>query len=296
MLVGRIISSEKDRYLLAYSDEEGNDHFLPAQGRGVMRIKGHSPLVGDLVEFQPADQEGDGVIKRVLPRKNQLKRPPVANIDQVISLETIQEPKLSPLAMDKRLLSLEHRGLVILIVFNKIDRVDPADLKGWVDLYRGLGYPVFQISALTGQGIDGLKEWLEGKITALAGPSGVGKSSLVEYLTGKKLKTRELSKKTARGRQTTRRSSLYSIGHNSYLVDTPGFSSLELDDFKSLQEIGRCFPEIRSRSQACRFRDCSHRQEPACAVREALEKGEIAQSRYDSYLYFCKEFENRRPY
>lgn len=296
MKQGRIISWEKDRFLLAYTDEAGEDGLVYAQGRGVMRLKGDKLLVGDDVEFELDPQQEEARIVRLLPRKNQLSRPPLANVDQVACVETIQEPEISPLILDKRLVAIAHLQLPALIVFNKIDRVSDADLNHWVQVYRQAGYPVYPLNALTGQGTEPFRACLEGKVTALAGPSGAGKSTLIRFLTGEDLTIGELSQKTARGKQTTRKTSLFRLDGQSFIFDTPGFSSLDLADFASLQDLAACFPEMASRSGHCRFRNCSHRKEPDCPVVQAVDQGEISPSRYQSYLYFCRELEAKKPW
>lgn len=296
--LGHIISSEKDRYLVCL-DTEGADlstaKTVSCQGRGVFRDKSITPTVGDRVEIRI---EGDeGVIVRVLERRNLLFRPPVANIDLVLVVQTIVEPEINPLSLDKLLAVIEKRRLPIIICFNKIDRVGGLILNEWLDRYQSAGYPVFHINALTGEGIDRLMDELRGKITAIAGPSGAGKSTLIRRLSGDSgVEVGELSQKTARGKQTTRRIRLFDIGQASYIFDTPGFSSLDLRDFNAGTDLVSCFPDIQKYARDCRFRNCSHRKEPGCRVRESVERGEIDPLRYKNYLTLFEEVEANRPY
>ena len=288
---GHIIAAEKDLYRVHFEREEIPE--LLCSARGVFRNREESPVVGDRVVCRKTTP-GQGVIEHILPRKNVLFRPPVANIDSILIVQTVHEPKLNPYNLDKLLLVMERTALPIYLCFNKIDRVHAQELRAWTQLYEQIGYPVFSVNALTGEGIAALYTALAGRITAIAGPSGAGKSTLIRYLSGDgRAESGSLSEKTKRGRQTTRRIHLFQIGENSYIFDTPGFSSLDLRDFSSGMEVAALFREFHGLSD-CRFRNCTHRKEPGCRVREALENKTIAPSRYENYKLFFEEAERNR--
>ncbi len=288
---GHIISSEKDRYEVLLED----GRILACMGRGVFRDKKQTPYVGDYVRVEVHGEEGR--IVELLPRRNLLLRPPVANVDQVLLVQTIVEPEINSLALDKILLMIERRKLPILIAFNKRDRLDEKKMESWRKAYQAADYPVFFTDSRSGEGIKALQKSLHGKITAVAGPSGAGKSTMIRRLTGNPdIVIGELSQKTARGKQTTRKISLFALEEESFLFDTPGFSSLDLSEISSPAELASLFPEIRAVSPFCRFRNCSHIKEPNCAVRQAVKEGKMAQSRYQSYETLLKELENKKNY
>lgn len=297
MPLGHIISSEKDRYEIAVEIEAGERSFIYAKGRGVFREQGIRPMIGDFVEWQKDPQDEEATMIRILPRKNQLLRPPVANVDQVLVVQTIQEPAINALQLDKLLAVLEVRGLHVLLCFNKIDRVDGEMLKRWQRRYEKAGYPVFSINAVTGENVAPLLAALDGKLTAIAGPSGAGKSTLIRRLSGEaSIVVGDLSQKTARGRQTTRTSRLFPIGPSAYIFDTPGFSSLDLRDFETPEKLSSAFREIRRVQGDCRFRNCTHRKEPGCRVKEDVEAGRMDWERYQSYLTLYEEIEKKKAY
>lgn len=291
---GHIISSEKDRYLLAVTID-GREESRYAKGRGVFREKDVRPMVGDYVEWEQAEGAAEATITRVLPRKNALLRPPVANVDQVLVVQTLVEPEVNALQLDRLLAVLEARYFPIVLCFNKIDRVEETKLDEWVRRYTLAEYPLFTVNALTGERVAPLWEALRGKVTAIAGPSGAGKSTLIRRLSGEEsIVVGNLSQKTARGKQTTRTSRLFALDSRTFIFDTPGFSSLDLRDFQSTGDLAQAFPEIRRHQKSCRFRDCTHRKEPGCAVKKAVAAGEMDAVRYQSYLtlYAMVEAEN----
>lgn len=292
---GHIIASEKDLYFVSCL-KNGQELCLPCKGKGVFRARAQRPVVGDFVDVSLRADSSVGTILCLHERKNLLNRPPVANVDQVLLVQTLVEPALSALALDKMLASIEQKHLPLILCFNKLDRSPEGALTEWMALYRRIGYPCFQTDALQGTGVEELCHRLTGKITAVAGPSGAGKSSLIRKMTGAAIEVGRLASKTGRGRQTTRQIRLYDLGQASYIFDTPGFSSLELESEESLQMVGAWFPEIRTRADQCRFRNCLHRNEPACRIKEALAAGEIAPTRYASYLRLLEEMEQRRSY
>jgi len=230
-------------------------------------------------------QDEQFVIERLAPRKNFLSRPRIANVDRAIVVVTLKEPEFQSYLLDNLLVIYEKEGVGIVIVFNKIDLLTKEDferLKYWEEVYEGAGYPVLKTSAVTEEGIKELIEFLEGEICIFAGPSGVGKSALLSKITGVELKCGELSRKTKRGRHTSRGVKLIPFGKGSFVGDSPGFSKVEASSIIDKKEIKDYFPEFYR--YECRFPDCTHTIEPDCGVREAFKKGEIPESRYKNYL------------
>jgi len=230
-------------------------------------------------------------IEEVKERKNLLVRPPVANVDRIVVVQTIQHPPFQNYLLDNLLVVYDYLGLDTVIVFNKIDLLDEEgkkELQYWEKIYKDAGYDVLKVSAHTGEGIEELKRYLQGQICILAGPSGVGKSSILSALTGLQLRTGEVSEKTERGRHTTTGIKLIPFGEGSFVGDTPGFSKVEALQFMPKEEVRLHFPEfLRYR---CKFSNCMHLNEEGCEVREALKRGEIACERYKSYLKMIKEY------
>lgn len=248
-------------------------------------------MVGDLVEVNA----GKKVIEKVYSRKNRLVRPPVANVDQVVVLMSVLRPPLDLFFLDRILISAHASSLDAIICLNKMDLATPLDEKKVKDVrevFLGCGYRVILSSAVTGYGVDELRYALQGKITVFAGPSGAGKSTLINKLKPElNLLSGPVSDKTERGRHTTRHVELLGLDSATFVADTPGFQRLDLRGISS-GELYTFFPEIASKG-SCRFNSCLHNQEPGCAVKEALQKGEIASWRYEHYLEFLKEIQQR---
>ncbi len=267
------------------------------KAKGIFRKEKQKPLVGDNVEIDILDEvEKKGNIVKIHRRENDLIRPLVANIDQAMVVFAITKPKPHFNLLDRFLVMMEQKDIPIVLVFNKQDIAADKDIREIEAVYQNSGYQVLFVSANTGQNIDLLRQTLEGKTTVIAGPSGVGKSSIINILNpDAKMETGEISEKIERGRHTTRHSELFSLGGKSYIMDTPGFSSLYVNEFEK-EELKQYFPELREYEGQCKYLGCNHIHEPKCAVKDALEGGHIHQVRYDSYLGMYKELEEKKRY
>ncbi len=260
--------------------------------RGIPRkkvIKKTKIYAGDFVLGNIVDPE-TFAIEQVEERKNFLVRPPVANVDKVLVVVTIKMPEFDSFLLDNLLVVYEHLQADPVIIFNKIDLLEDKEiqkLKRWTDIYKNAGYDVLHVSAEKNIGIQKLKTYLEGSISVLAGPSGVGKSSILSKLIGVQLETRQVSEKTERGRHTTTGVKLFRFGKNSFIGDTPGFSSVDALYFVDRKDVRLYFREFLD--YRCRFPDCTHTREPDCAVRQAVKNGEIACERYKNYLKIIQE-------
>ena len=253
-----------------------------SRARGIFRKTGESPLTGDMVEITV--EKGKGMVEKILPRKNSFVRPAVANMDALVVFAANVNPVTEPFLIDRVAAIAGDQEVPVILCVNKCD-LDPAvDL---VRIYRHAGFSVICTSAETGEGVEELRELIRGKLVAFTGNSGVGKSSILNRLSPElKLATGEVSEKLGRGRHTTRHVELYDLGENTYVADTPGFSSFDTDQMDVIlkENLQYAFPDFGPYVRACQFHDCSHRKEPGCAVTAALAAGEIEQTRYDSYL------------
>lgn len=262
------------------------------RARGRFKVKETSVLVGDRVEIIDIGQ-GEGVVDHVLPRQTLLSRPAVANVNQMLLVFAMKEPDLNLLLVDRFLAMAEGDGLPLVLVFNKIDLATTSEVETVCNLYRQVGYPVIPVSAATGTNISTLQDFLHGKISAFAGPSGVGKSSLLNAVQpGLRLQVGELSEKIKRGRHTTRHTELLPLTSGGYVVDTPGFSQVETTGWEK-ETLGNRFPEFRPFLHGCRFPQCLHDSEPDCAVKQAVEVGQISRQRYDHYLKMLHDLETK---
>ena len=242
------------------------------------------------------EKEMEGSVTAILPRKNSLIRPAVANVDQAFVIFAMENPKPNYMLLDRFLIMMEQQGIPAVVCFNKKDLGTEEELDFLYRTYTQCGYRVILSSALKGDGISEIHEILRGKTTVVAGPSGVGKSSLTNSLQGEiQMETGEISKKLKRGKHTTRHSQVIPVGEDTFLVDTPGFSSLYLTDMEE-QELKNYFPEFREYEEGCRFQGCRHIHEPGCAVKEALEADKISRLRYEDYLSLHQELKEKRRY
>jgi ribosome biogenesis GTPase len=256
---------------------------LTCRARGKFRKEGVSPLVGDRVEVRELGN-GEGVVDRILPRRNFFARPAVANIDQLVVIASASIPKTDPFLIDRVAAIAGDQDVPVYICVNKCD-LDPAlDL---VRIYKNAGFPVLCTSAETGEGMQELRALLSGKLMAFTGNTGVGKSSVLNALCPElALPTGEVSEKLGRGRHTTRHVELYCIGENTYVADTPGFASFDTEQMDVIlkENLQYAFPDFGPYIGKCQFHDCSHRKEPGCAVLQALAEGELEKTRHESYL------------
>ncbi|WP_332690163.1 ribosome small subunit-dependent GTPase A [Halalkalibacter lacteus] len=290
MATGMIVKALSGFYYV--QSEEG---IIQCRGRGNFRLRQIKPLVGDQVEFE-AENVTDGYILDVFERKNELIRPPIANVDQALLVFSALEPDFSPLLLDKFLVHIEANGLTPVIIISKVDLLDShalTKIESYRKMYEDIGYTVLLTSTLQSDGIDKIVPFLHRKVSVVAGQSGVGKSSLLNSLQPDlNIETNEISSHLGRGKHTTRHVELLQIG-GGLVADTPGFSSLDFVDLAA-EDLAACFPEMNEQASNCKFRGCSHTSEPKCAVKAAFEQGEISESRMKHYLQFLEEIKNQK--
>ena len=265
------------------------------RAKGIFRKEKIKPLPGDNVEISPVQDEEKpaGNVDAILPRKNVLIRPAVANVDQALVVFAAASPKPNLNLLDRFLISMEQQKIPVVICFNKTDLISSEEEELLRDTYAH-SYPVQLISAANGEGIEEVQRLLDGKTTVVAGPSGVGKSSLTNVLQPHiQMEVGDISRKIERGRHTTRHTELIYLRPHTYFLDTPGFSSLYLTGI-AYEDLWQYFPEFVSYEPYCRFQGCMHISEPDCAVKEALAEGKIPVSRYENYVMLAEELKNAR--
>lgn len=277
VMAGRIVRS-----ISGFYEVQTQDGMVTCRARGNLRRTQMIPLTGDLVEITV--EKGKGMVERIQPRKNQFVRPAVANVDALVVFAANVNPVTEPFLIDRVAAIAGDQEVPVYLCVNKCD-LDPAvDL---LKIYTHAGFPVIRASAETGEGVEELKRLICGKLVAFTGNSGVGKSSMLNRLCPElNLPVGEVSEKLGRGRHTTRHVELYSLGDDTYVADTPGFSSFDTDQMEVMlkENLQYAFPDFGNYLGQCQFRDCTHRREPGCAVTAALAAGEIERTRYDSYL------------
>ena len=287
-LTGRIVRS-----LSGFYDVQTPKGLITCRGRGSLR-RSASPLTGDLVEITAEGKKG--MVEKVLPRKNAFVRPAVANIELLVIFAANVNPVTEPFLIDRVAAIAGDKEVSVALCVNKCD-LDPAiDL---MRIYSRAGFPVILASAETGQGVEALKDLIRGKVVAFTGNSGVGKSSMLNALCpALSLPVGEVSEKLGRGRHTTRHVELYDLGEDTFVADTPGFSSFDTDQMEVLlkENLQYAFPDFAPYLGACQFHDCTHRKEPGCSLRSAVEGGDVEPTRYDSYLRLYEKANQIKPW
>lgn len=265
------------------------------RARGVFRNLGIKPLVGDDVEIEILSGT-EGNVTKILPRKNALIRPAVANIDQAMVVFAAADPKPNRNLLDRFLVTMGYQGVPVVLCINKADLDQEEQARKLAEIYEKAGYEVLLISALHDEDLEQVRSRLHGKTTALAGPSGVGKSTLTNRIQPEaSMETGAVSEKIRRGRHTTRHSELFFVAPDTFLMDTPGFSSIFVDDME-LGELAALFPEFESFVPQCRFLGCAHVGERECGIKDAVSRGEIDKERYENYRLIYEELKNKRRY
>lgn len=280
VLTGTIIKAIGGLYTV-----ESPSGIFDFRARGIFRNRGQSPMVGDRVQVK------NGVIDQLLPRKNNLIRPPLANLDQLLFVVSMYKPAPNLLLLDKFIAIAEYKQITPILVVTKADLEDPAPL---VEIYQKAGIPVYVVEYAIPHTVDAVAACLRGKVSAFTGNSGAGKSTLLNAIDASlQLETGSISEKLGRGRHTTRHAQLYPVQGGGYVADTPGFSTFETNQYDIIrkEELAGCFREFAPYLGQCRFQDCCHTAERNCALRQAVEDGEIPRSRYESY---CRMFEEAK--
>lgn len=267
------------------------------KARGVFRKDQKKPLVGDNVEIDIINkQDALGNIETILPRKNELIRPAVSNVDGALVVFSMTSPQPNLNLLDRFLIMMEQQGLTPILCFNKEDLVSNEEQEEIKRVYEKSGYQVCFASAKNGEGLDMLKEGIKGKTYTIAGPSGVGKSTLINGLLDQSvMETGEISAKTERGKHTTRHSELLRVDENTFIMDTPGFTSLQVFDLQA-EELKEYYPEFKEYEGQCKYLGCTHTHEPACVVKQAVEDDIISNVRYQNYEQIYRELAQKRRY
>ena len=280
-----------------YYVHDGRSKIYECKAKGVFRNRNIKPLVGDDVEFMVLDEkEGTGNIDAILPRKNKLIRPAVSNVDQAVVVFAVTEPLPNLNLLDRFLVMMERQEIPVIICFNKIDLSGGKEIEELRAIYGPAGYTLHFISTYEAAGLEKLHELIAGKTTVLAGPSGVGKSSITNFLQPEaRMETGVVSEKIKRGKHTTRHSELFFVENGTYMMDTPGFSSMYIEDLEP-NELKDYFPEFSEYEEECRFLGCIHVGEKVCGVKTAVADGKISRSRYDNYLLLYQEIKDKRRY
>lgn len=292
-MTGKIIKGIAGFY---YVHVEGKGIY-ECRAKGTFRNEKIKPLVGDNVEMEVLDERDmEGSVTRILPRMNELLRPAVANVDQALIIFAIVKPDPNFNLLDRFLIRMERQKLPCIICFNKQDIASAGEREALRSAYETCGYKVLFVSALANEGMDELQKFLAGKTTTVAGPSGVGKSSIINRLQPEAcMETGSISRKIERGRHTTRHSEMIALSDGAYIMDTPGFTSLSISEITK-EELGIYYPEFLRFEPLCRFGGCAHISEPDCGVKAAVEEGKISRVRYENYMQLYQELKDIKRY
>ncbi|NLK74374.1 MAG: ribosome small subunit-dependent GTPase A [Clostridiales bacterium] len=290
---GKIIKGIAGFYYVHTQD----NRIYECKAKGIFRNHKIKPLVGDNVEIEVEGQpQGQGIITEILPRNNELIRPAVSNIDQAMIIFAAAEPAPNLNLLDRFLVMMQKQKVPTIICFNKSDIVSDDEMSKMAEMYRQSGYKVICTSTVLKNGIGEIQELLRGKTTVLAGPSGVGKSSIINIIQPEaKMETGQVSEKIKRGKHTTRHSELIFVEKDTYIMDTPGFSSLYINEIDK-DELKDYFIEFHEYDNECRFIGCTHLNEPACAVKEAVKDNKIGRLRYNTYVELYEELKSQKRY
>lgn len=293
---GKIIKALSGFYYVL-DESEDSDKVIQCRGRGIFRKNKITPLVGDYVVYQ-AENDKEGYLLEIKERTNELIRPPICNVDQAVLVFSAVQPSFSTALLDRFLVLVEANDIQPIICITKMDLIEDQDtqdaIQAYAEDYRNIGYDVYLTSSKDQDSLADIIPHFQDKTTVFAGQSGVGKSSLLNAISPELgLKTNEISEHLGRGKHTTRHVELVHTS-GGLVADTPGFSSLEFTDIEE-EELGYTFPDIREKSSSCKFRGCLHLKEPKCAVKQAVEDGELKQYRYDHYVEFMTEIKDRKP-